>query len=383
MRQMYINKKENILKVSKKPFRILFICNNNVGVNFWRLFTFFENIKKIPNVETAIYGWDENQKDECKWEVMFSIDKKVRSELYILLKVCDIVVMGFIHNPILLGMIKMFQEGVPEVDIKPKKIFAEVDDYILDAPDYNPAFVSGLKPGNEYEKIFNEHLRISDGVITSTNFLRELYLKFNQSIWVIPNSIDFIKWDTKKHNNRRIQIGWIGGGNHYGDLELMKYIIPKVLEKYKDVEFSFVHGVPSYLRELKLDRFKQTLEWVNITQYPKFAQSFNFDIGLAPLVDNKFNRAKSNLKWLEYSAMQIPTIASNIQPYKECIKDGKTGLLVGWTVDEWVNAISKLVENERLRKQIGNNGYKEIKSKFNVLDTSKKYCNILRRIANG
>ena len=37
--------------------------------------------------------------------------------------------------------------------------------------------------------------------------------------------------------------------------------------------------------------------------------------GLAPLEDTPFNRAKSDLKFLEYSALGLPTVASRVTPY--------------------------------------------------------------------
>ena len=54
--------------------------------------------------------------------------------------------------------------------------------------------------------------------------------------------------------------------------------------------------------------------------YPAFAfwlQSLGrFDVGLAPLLATAFNRAKSNIKQLEYSALGLATIAVDLEPYR-------------------------------------------------------------------
>jgi hypothetical protein len=41
------------------------------------------------------------------------------------------------------------------------------------------------------------------------------------------------------------------------------------------------------------------------------------DLLIAPLVDNPFNRCKSNIKWLEFSALGIPMAGQNICTYNK------------------------------------------------------------------
>ncbi|MBU0762801.1 MAG: glycosyltransferase, partial [Candidatus Altiarchaeota archaeon] len=109
---------------------------------------------------------------------------------------------------------------------------------------------------------------------------------------------------------------------------------------------------------------KALRKWYPIDEYPQRVKDLNIDIALAPLRDSDFNRAKSNLRWLEYSALKIPTVASNVEPFR-CIEDQKTGLLVT-EPGEWENAISELIEDQSKRKMIGENAYHEVKKNFNV-----------------
>lgn len=378
----------NLLK--KKKFRILFIPSNCGGVNFWRLYQFFMEMKNIPHVETAIYRYNPDERVVGRWENEFFQNEKVQSELYSLLKVCDIAILGYCHVPQILALISMFQNGIklPEINYKcePKKILAEIDDYVIDTPNYSPAFRSGFTPGNPYEQVVVEHLKMSNAVITSTSFLKQLYSSYNKNINVIPNCIDFNAWDIANTNGHdKVRVGWIGGANHDGDLEIMPEVIKNVLIKTNDVEFYFVHGVPQYIKNLAKaypKNIKFTNKWSSIDKYPKHMASFGFDIGLAPLVENKFNQAKSNLRWLEYSALKIPCIATDIQPYSESIDNGKTGILVGNNPQEWVDRIVDLATSKSMRKEIGNNAYNKIKKEFNLKDISKDYYKILRGISN-
>ena len=95
----------------------------------------------------------------------------------------------------------------------------------------------------------------------------------------------------------------------------------------------------------------------------------HFDIGIAPLEDTSFNSSKSNIKFLEYSALGIPTVASKVTPYSSTIVNGETGFLIkpkGTVYLDWVKALTKLVENKELREQVGKNANKFVKENFNI-----------------
>jgi O-antigen biosynthesis protein len=84
--------------------------------------------------------------------------------------------------------------------------------------------------------------------------------------------------------------------------------------------------------------------------YPAFARWLatvapGHAVALAPLRDTPFNRAKSDLKWLEYSALELPGVFSNITPYATSVEDGVTGLLVDDDPDRWAAAIGRLLDD--------------------------------------
>jgi hypothetical protein len=61
--------------------------------------------------------------------------------------------------------------------------------------------------------------------------------------------------------------------------------------------------------------------------YPVFVrwlrETITWDFGIAPLVENSFNRGKSALKFLEYAALGIPGIFSNVGEYGDVVEIGK------------------------------------------------------------
>jgi glycosyltransferase involved in cell wall biosynthesis len=92
-------------------------------------------------------------------------------------------------------------------------------------------------------------------------------------------------------------------------------------------------------------------------------------IGLAPLSAIQFNRSKSNLKFLEYTAYNAVTVASDFGPYKNTIEDGVTGVLVSDNRD-WYDKVRELLDDEDLYNTILANAKKLVKENF---DISKNY----------
>jgi glycosyltransferase involved in cell wall biosynthesis len=80
--------------------------------------------------------------------------------------------------------------------------------------------------------------------------------------------------------------------------------------------------------------------------------SQKWDIGIAPLINDEFNRGKSHIKWMEYAMCGIPCVASDVAPYK-VIRNGIDGILTD--DDHWYYNLRRLVRDRNLRAAIGYN----------------------------
>jgi glycosyltransferase involved in cell wall biosynthesis len=70
----------------------------------------------------------------------------------------------------------------------------------------------------------------------------------------------------------------------------------------------------------------------------------NFDVGIVPLDDTKFNAAKSALKGLELAAVGVPFVASPTDDYRRINEHG-IGLLADWKAKKWRRAVLDLLAN--------------------------------------
>lgn len=207
------------------------------------------------------------------------------------------------------------------------------------------------------------------GLVTVTT--RELGKKLcfhtgrTKPVAILPNLIDFDYWKPQKPNDTgRFRICWAGGDSHYQD---WKVVEEALIELQKERDFDLVIAGQKFEGIHK--KFKNVifLGWhSDIRTYPMHMRELKADIGICPLVGTDFDKGKSAIKWEEYSALQIPTIASNVSPYKEVIKQGKTGVLVHNTTSDWVNQIKMLMDNKELRLKIAAKALKEVKEKWSV-----------------
>lgn len=193
-----------------------------------------------------------------------------------------------------------------------------------------------------------EAIRMVDYVTVSTPELYEEFKHVAKNIGVFPNYVDIKLYENlvPKPENY-LTVGWAGSFTHTIDLADLSAGLP-VLNEFPnaffatcgdpDIQKAIHHAIP----EGKII----DLHPVSTVMYPELIA--NFDIGLAPIVDNKFNRGKSALKVTEYGAAGIPSIASDVAPYSRYIEHGVTGFLVK-KPKEWGKYIRLLLSDADLR----------------------------------
>jgi glycosyltransferase involved in cell wall biosynthesis len=102
--------------------------------------------------------------------------------------------------------------------------------------------------------------------------------------------------------------------------------------------------------------------------YPHFVRWLrrsrgSFHIAVAPLVDNALNRSKSLLKYLEYTALGLPVVASNVGPYQS-LQHGVNALLCDNTGDAWRDALRRLAEEPDLRSILHRNAMNDLTTRY-------------------
>lgn len=94
-------------------------------------------------------------------------------------------------------------------------------------------------------------------------------------------------------------------------------------------------------------------QYISYDEYEKALHTS--DIALLPLLDNEFNRSKSDLKFIECASGGVAVLASPVV-YSEVIKDGENGFIFR-NLNEFEEKLKLLIFNREKRREIAENAY--------------------------
>ena len=321
------------------------------GVSYYRVMKPAEELRRL-GYDVTVAGEDLTQwghNPEKLWPTVFSK--------------FDAVVVKQIDNPQAAGPLFFFAQQFG------KPVIMDLDDDYFNVKPDQPAY-EHYKPGTDKRAILGAALSLVDGLIVSTEPLKNSYQKFFQDvfqsdtpIFVAPNCNDERDWPKGKQivfnkTKGATTIGYAGSITHNADLQMVLPAIHRVMEKYPKVKFEILGALDAESfgklfrgwSDAMVDRVEVKSGTHSWAGYPELLCSQNWDIGIAPLVDDVFTRGKSHIKWMEYSMAGFVTVASPVYPYIEPIdgvpvlEDGATGFFCRST-DDWVMVLSRLIED--------------------------------------
>lgn len=255
-----------------------------------------------------------------------------------------------------------------------KHLVYVLDDDLLNLPDY----VSSAK----YYKIPRIHNNIisimnsCDSFLTTSRVLLEKYGKGFKNAFLIDEPSLQNKVNNK--DNEKVKIGFAGSIDRAQDINvILEETIKEIINKYKDsIEVEFMGAKPTIVDEYKLNYIPYQDSY---QKYIEKMSELNWDIGLAPMPISDFHSCKYINKYVEYASFGIAGIYSNCAPYIYGIRNGENGLLVDNNRKDWVEAISSLIDNKKLREKISDNAVKEAKTKYSLETLSYQYLDCIMK----
>lgn len=248
-------------------------------------------------------------------------------------------------------------------------IIFDIDDAIY-LPDMEGSdFVTGIKRYIKEKEVINI-LKVSRTVIVENEYIKSFVQRFCSNIYKIPGPIDTDRFYPlyDKSDRNCVVIGWIGSPATTSYLHILDGVLKAIKEKYPFVRFRFI-GIGKY------ENPDITFEKVNWNYETEVSELQNFDIGIMPMPDNEWTRGKLGCKMLQYMAVGIPAVVSYTPTNAEIIKHGENGLFAG-SQREWIEGLSRLIENESLRNNVGRNGRETILRTCSIQANASKYKNI-------
>jgi glycosyltransferase involved in cell wall biosynthesis len=323
---------------------------------------------------------------------------------------------------------------------------------IMDLDDYwspgqhHPAFLLIKQSG--LDKLILGNIKNAKNVTTTTNIFADEIKKYNPNVFILPNAIDpnEKQYTPNLEKSDRIRIGWLGGSSHLRDLEILNGLAGRLhsdglsdkiqfvlcgydlrgtmtlidektgqqtqrpIKPEESVWFQyekiFTDNYTTVSPEYKefLLKFKQE-EYPNVENEPyrrvwtkpisSYALNYNlFDISLAPLEENIFNKVKSQLKVIEAGFHKKALIAQDFGPYQIDINSAPqfgggwdetaNGVLIETNRNhkDWYKNLKKLILNPELITQLSENLHNTVKNTYSVDAVNEKRRDLYKNLVS-
>ena len=266
----------------------------------------------------------------------------------------DIVVVQRFWRPDV--SLQMAEELVAQIRRDRGRLVYMIDDNLMDHEGFSV----------EKKMVARYLAREANGVIVSTQPLKERLSALNDTILVVPNHLDERlfgdvredKEKTKQEAGRKI-LGFMGTYTHDADLMMVLQPLREVLRNHgEEIEFQLVGGLAhrAVIRAFK-DLPHRVLEVEpKDVEYPSFVRwmirNLKWDLAIAPLEDTSFNRYKSDIKFLDYSALGIATICSRVRAYDGSVRHQETGYLAENEPQAWYEGLEHMLQDDEARMEI-------------------------------
>lgn len=184
-----------------------------------------------------------------------------------------------------------------------KKLIIDYDDNLFEIPIDNGCYDNYMRPDVHKNIMF--FLNNAHAVMVSTQALKDYFdcLTSNNKIYVVPNALNDSIFKLQPNASVNTGIIWRGSPTHTRDLYCMK---DEIIGIGKQATITFFGMNPKFITS-HITHIHQ--EYTTLLSYFDMLNYRYNGVGIVPLHDNEFNRAKSNIAWMEYTYSGCVTVA--------------------------------------------------------------------------
>jgi glycosyltransferase involved in cell wall biosynthesis len=203
--------------------------------------------------------------------------------------------------------------------------------------------------------------QLAHTVIAGNDYLAAWARQHSRNVHVIPTCVDTERFSPppSRPDSGPVTIGWSGSPSTFSHLRPLLPALERLKARYGDRVRLRVMGDPSFSHPplgLKGEAWTPDAELALLKE---------MEIGLMPLPDDEWTRGKCGLKGLVSMSMGAATVMSPVGVNTEIVQHGENGFLAS-TDDEWVELLSRLVDDVDLRRRIGVAGRQTVVDRYSV-----------------
>jgi glycosyltransferase involved in cell wall biosynthesis len=255
------------------------------------------------------------------------------------------------------------------LSLKKKPIIYDFDDAI---------FLSNTSKANQkfswakFPQKTADICRLSTSVTVGNSYLAEYARQFNKNVFVIPTSIDTNIYQPVEKNLKKdkLVVGWTGSSTSQYHLEAFEPLLDELLQRY-NVELRVIS-------DRKPDFKKIDCNWQTWSSEKEVEITSQIDIGIMPIPDDNWSKGKCAAKALQYMALGIPAVCSDVGANKDVIDHGVNGFLAE-TKDDWLKYLGVLINNANIREKFGIQARETVVTKYSMKKCAELFAEVVRR----
>ena len=247
-----------------------------------------------------------------------------------------------------------------------KKIIYDFDDAIWLANTSEQNSIAGkLKFHQKVKSICKWSWKVSCG----NEFLADYARKYHDQVFINPTTIDssYHQPSKDKVTDQFVTIGWTGTHS------TTKYLAPlaPILRELRDAYAIKILVISDQAPDWVFDDY----EFIKWNKEEEIDQLSRIDIGIMPLDDTIWENGKCGFKAIQYMALGIPAVVSNVGVNKDIVDHGTSGYLCD-NAEDWNKYLTKLIESKSLRVSMSEAGRKKIVESYSVLSNTKLFLSL-------
>lgn len=229
----------------------------------------------------------------------------------------------------------------------------EINDDVQEIQPSNP--LSGFFGQAQNVRLFRRLAQSADAVQYSVPELERLYGSLNSRGRVFVNQLVAPPPLRPPNVGDAVTIGWGGSAGHLEDMSEIAPGLTQFVLSHPSVTLHLMCSdrIWKLFDALPSDRKRRTPTG-SIDDYYAFVS--RLDIGIAPNRDTGFNRARSDVKFLEYAGFGAVPLVQRLTPYLDSVKHAENGFLFA-DFAEMLALLSRLVADPAERGRVQKNAH--------------------------
>jgi glycosyltransferase involved in cell wall biosynthesis len=253
-----------------------------------------------------------------------------------------------------------------------RNLIFDFDDAVWLRDSYSSRGFVDPKRAGRFEAI----IRASDLVVAGNEYLAAEAARHTSParVIVIPTCVEPSKYTVSQQSVKSApQLVWVGSSSTL-----------RGLAQFTDTLSAIGRAIPGIRLKLICDSFLRipnlavdACPWQQETEAAEIASA---DIGISWVPDDPWSRGKCGLKILQYQVAGLPVVANPVGVNREMVRDRETGF-TAVSSEEWVEAISCLINEPGLRQRMGMAGRQQVEDRYSVTSGARSWSQALDMLA--